>query len=104
MRRRCNETFMKRFLRWFVDGYHWMHILWGGVLIPFGGAYLFFSEPGMDWRVDLITTIIFLPFALFVILFVRSMIRKQLKTSGSQTLPQEPSPINPIQKVRSEAR
>jgi choline-glycine betaine transporter len=94
---------MKSILRWIVDGYHWVHIAWA-VLIPLAAAYIFFTEPDMNWRIDLITAIIFIPFVVFAILLFRSMFRKRSITSTSSTLIPKSPLLDPIQNARKNVR
>jgi hypothetical protein len=107
MMRRCGrlprETPMKRILRWLVDGYHWLHIAWG-MLIPLAGAYIFFTAPDMNWRIDAITAIVFFPFAVFAVLLFRNMFRKRSITPKSQTIIPTSPLVDPIQQSRKNAR
>lgn len=95
---------MKRILNWLIDGYHWVHIAWAGVLIPVGAAYIFFTKPDMNWRIDVITAIMFVPFVVFAILLFRNMFRKRSITSTSPTLIPKSPLLDPVQQARKNVR
>jgi len=103
MRPRLSESSMKSILKWIVNGYHWVHIAWA-VLIPVAAAYIFFTEPDMNWRIDLVTAIIFIPFVVVAILLFRSMFRKRSINSTSPTSISQSPLLDPIQNARKNVR
>ena len=81
---------------------HLLHALWW-TIVAFGAAYLFFNEAGMDWRIDLITAIIFAPLIGIAVLVYRIMFRKKVLPEVDIT-DKVVSPSDPIQDARNKAR
>jgi choline-glycine betaine transporter len=94
---------MKRILKWLVDGYHWVHVVWG-IAIPLCGAYIFFTEQDMNWKIDAITAIIFAPFVAFGILLYQSMFRKKAADPSLHENDMDTRPADPIHQARKSAR
>ncbi len=94
---------MRRIADWLIDGYHWVHVAWG-TLIPLCAAYIFFTAPDMNWKIDAITVIIFAPLVAIAVLVYKFMFRKKPVAKPLSTDGADAQQINPIQKVRKAAR
>jgi len=83
------------------DAYHLLH---AGVAaaIAFGAVYLFFSEEGMSWQIDLITAAFMAPFVAIAVIVYKVMFRK--KSQGGPLASGPQSPKDPIQQSRDSAR
>jgi hypothetical protein len=86
-----------------VKWYHLLHAA-GWIVVAFGGAYMFFTEPGMDWRIDAITAIFMVPLVGIAILLYKIMFRKKsaqpFRTADRSTT----SPVDPGQQARNNPR
>jgi hypothetical protein len=94
---------MKRFLDWLIDGYHWVHAAWG-MLIPLCAAYIFFTAPDMNWKIDAITAIIFAPLVAIGVLLYQFMFRKKSVVPRLSDDSMEAQPTDPIQQDRRSRR
>jgi hypothetical protein len=86
-----------------VKWYHLAHAAWW-IVIAFGGAYVFFTEPGMDWRIAAITAILMVPFVAIAVLVYRMMFRKKLAQSPRTADHSTTNPVDLVRQARNNLR
>ncbi len=77
---------------------HLMHAAWA-MVIPLIAVYVFFTKPGMDWRISAITAVLMLPFIIFGVVLYKVMFRKKLPPSV-----QTSTPVDIIDQARRKRR
>jgi len=100
---RHDETIMKRILNRLLEVPHWVHALWG-MIIPIVGAYIFFTAPDINWKINAITAALFAPFAAFTVILCRSYFKNKAARQVARDQASDLRPIDPIQQARKSIR